>query len=73
MRYRPQGFTRAVCPYYLTDSRLTISCECPCAERFRLEFRSPQEKAAYMHSQCFRFSSACPWRQAMDKIENEKE
>lgn len=48
-RYRPYGQTRAVCPYYLRDSRLKISCV-PVTEQAAccaVEFDSEQEKRRY--------------------------
>lgn len=69
MRYRPQGYTRALCAFYLTDSRLTISCaaEDSAASRRRLEFVSPADKTAYMRQHCFKRCSDCPLRLAMEK------
>lgn len=52
-RYRPYGQTRAVCPYYLRDSRLKISCV-PVTEQAAccaVEFDSEQEKRRYMRVQ----------------------
>lgn len=49
-RYRPYGQTRAVCPYYLRDSRLKISCV-PVTEQAAccaVEFDSEQEKRRYI-------------------------
>lgn len=69
MRYRPQGYTRAVCPWYLTDSRLTISCaaEIDRAVRRRIEFENPEDKTAYMRNHCFQHCSSCPLRMVMDE------
>lgn len=50
-QYRPYGQTRAVCPYYLRDSRLKISCV-PVTEQAAccaVEFDSEQEKRRYMN------------------------
>ena len=59
-RYRPYGQTRAVCPYYLRDSRLKISCV-PVTEQAAccaVEFDSEQEKRRYMQEHCFKRHAA---------------
>lgn len=64
MRYWPRGLGNAKCPFYITDSRLTISCEAPVetgAERVRLSFENDAEKNRYMRENCFLFEPKCKY------------
>ena len=58
-QFRPYGQTRAVCGYYLRDSRLCISCVCPeeTAEATMMRFDSETAKRRYMEGHCFRRGS----------------
>lgn len=55
MRFRPYGFTRAVCGYYLRDSRLTISCVAAeeTAQAMMMRFDAEAPKRRYMEAHCF--------------------
>lgn len=62
MRYWPRGLGIAKCPFYLTDSRLTISCEAPAAtgaNRVRLCFDSEAVKNAYLRERCICMEPKC--------------
>ena len=66
-RYRPYGQTRAVCPYYLRDSRLKISCV-PVTEQAAccaVEFDSEQ-KRRYMQEHCFKRQCCCAVRRMLE-------
>ena len=60
--------TRAVCPYYLRDSRLKISCV-PVTEQATccaVEFDSEQEKRRYMQEHCFKRQCSCAVRRMLE-------
>lgn len=70
MRYRPQGLYRALCPYYVRDSRFTIACDCLPVEQaaLRVEFEEPQTKTDFLRAHCFHIDgNKCPYR----KLANE--
>ena len=74
MRFRPYGQTRAVCPYYLRDSELSISCVPPCeeAEKCAICFTREEEKRRYMRLHCFqREGEMCAMREMLER-ENRK-
>lgn len=61
-QYRPYGQTRAVCGYYLRDSRLCISCvsAAETSQAMMMRFDSEAAKCRYMERHCFcRGSGAC--------------
>lgn len=61
-QFRPYGLTRAVCGYYLRDSRLCISCVSAeeTSQATMLRFGSEGAKRHYMERHCFcRGSGAC--------------
>ena len=61
-RFRPYGQTRAVCGYYLRDSRLCISCVSAeeSAQATMMRFDDEGAKRRYMETHCFRRGSgAC--------------
>lgn len=65
---RRYGQTRAVCPYYLRDSRLKISCV-PVTEQAAccaVEFDSEQEKRRYMQEHCFKRQCCCAVRRMLE-------
>lgn len=56
-QFRPYGRTRAVCPYYLVDSRMSISCVCSdeSAMAAMQRFDTEEEKRRFMRRHCFRY------------------
>ncbi len=67
-RFRPYGQTRAVCGYYLRDSRLCISCVSAeeSSQATMLRFGSEGAKRRYMERHCFcRGSGACAQAQLL--------
>ena len=54
-QFRPYGRSRAVCPYYLLDSRKSISCVCldEMAQATMQRFKSEEAKRCYMRRHCF--------------------
>ena len=70
MRFRPYGQCRALCPYYLRDSRLTISC-CAAAEEAEaqyMRFASEGAKRRYMERHCNRRGQGgCAQKRCLDE------
>ena len=54
-QFRPYGRAKAVCPYYLLDSRKSVSCVCAdeLAESAVMIFGSEEEKRCFMKEHCF--------------------
>ena len=62
MRYWPRGIGIAKCPFYITDSRHTISCEAACgtgAERTRIVFEREEDKDHYLKENCVEIEPKC--------------
>ena len=62
-QFRAYGRSRAVCPYYLLDSRKSISCVCSDenAQAIMQKYKSEEEKRCYMRQHCFRDDQGgCP-------------
>lgn len=71
MRYRPYGQCRALCPYYMRDSRMTISC-CALTEEAEgayLRFGSEKRKRQYMDRHCNRRGQGgCVHKRCLDEL-----
>lgn len=75
MRYWPRGLGLAKCPFYITDSRHTISCEAASgtgAERMRLIFDEEKEKNRYIMEKCIEPVPECMYYKMLYEDEEEK-
>lgn len=70
-RFRPCGQTRALCAYYMRDSRLCISCmsAVETSPATMIRFETEAAKRAYMEKHCFRRGcGACAQASMLDGV-----
>ena len=62
-QYRPRGWKKAKCDFYITDSARTISCASWCRDmQQKLEFETAADKNDWLDSHCIRRAehATCP-------------
>lgn len=73
VKYWSAAETDAKCPFFLRDSKRSITCEgvAPGTEMMS-RFPSVTDKVAYMRGHCFRFNSGCEIARLLQEKYKEK-
>lgn len=70
-QYRPRGFRKARCDFYVTDSARTITCASWCRNmQQKLEFETPADKNDWLECHCVRRAerATCPRAAALWRL-----
>lgn len=73
VKYWSAAETDAKCPFFLRDSKQSITCEgIICGTEMMFRFDGAADKVVYMQENCFRFDSRCEIARLLQEKYKEK-